>query len=518
MWKMDDAETWQRRKNSLTLAIHETANLAEKLNEARGEAIERLLGIPGEQIGELMLVDWDDWPENLKEALPKKDMYQLIYEGFQVERSQALLEALAKFFDEAFTFFLDGFYLHEETTLVESRDFPKRFVVRSLLDQVSFDLDILQQTIHQRQRNIDDHCTQQGRTLFMADRLAALALEPAIRAGYVPRSTFAVTYLNRRIEARLVPYSNTLLIGVAFSTMQLEGMPTRDYLALPHEVGHHIFWNGMLPGTTRPISEAVADRARKAKIYRRNWRMKWVEEIFADTYALLVAGPVSVLDFQDMLDDDVPTHFTRDTNKHPIPELRPLILSRILRQITDDQDQVLYQRAPDKLDQNWRQHLDKDPAEASYLLRRRYKKVGKQIIDDLDHLIEIILDILKDVRPGMAENLPWSLELEDEQTLGDLYEQFRTLAYRDEETAYFNLLEKMLDESLKEPALEALENGGGQDGVPNKVLRELPAFYRRLYSLAQTKDEHEVSTRDWVQLVIFQGWSKEGPAGSTGHG
>ena len=410
MWKMDDKNVWTKRRESLDLVIDETIQRAEELVQKRNEQIEEIFEQKGvDDPFELLASDYEDWPEACKVSIPRTDVYQLLFEGVQLDKSVRLLRELKEFSQNAFDIFIESLYEDSAEGFGASERYPRRYVMRKLLDQVSIDIDCIQQTINQRQGVVSTNGasgyrgSQQGKTLYIADRLARLAMSPAIKGGYLPAGTAAITYLDRRIRSRLVPYHNTLLIGVAFSTMQLEGMPTRDYLAIPHEVGHLIYWNGMMPGTTKPVRREIIERAKAAKIYSRNWRMNWVEEIFSDVYALLVAGPVSVLDFQDMLDDDIPTHFSRDSSKHPIPELQPMILTHALHQITNDKNKALYKNSPEKLETNWVDNIKANPRRKKYKVRKRADKMtGARIIKDLDALIRIILDVLSEARPSKA--------------------------------------------------------------------------------------------------------------------
>jgi hypothetical protein len=537
MWKMDDKKVWTSRRESLDMVIDETIQRAESLVKQRQEQIEEIFANKGvDDPFDLLASDYEDWPAECKVSIPRTDVYQLLFEGVQLDKSVRLLRELKDFSENAFQFFLEALY-EDGGGFPPSKRFPRRFVMRKLLDQVSIDIDCIQQTIHQRQGVVqtDDETmyrgSQQGKTLYIADRLARLALAPAIKGGYLPAGTAAITYLDRRIRSRLVPYHNTLLIGVAFSTMQLEGMPTRDYLAIPHEVGHLIYWNGMMPGTTKPVRREVLDRAKAAKIYSRNWQMNWVEELFSDVYAMLVAGPVSVLDFQDMLDDDIPTHFSRDSDKHPIPELRPMILTRVLEQITDSKNKTIYKNSPDKLETNWVDHIKANPRRKKYKVRKSAAKMtGARIIKHLDTLIEIILDVLSEARPS-KESPSWTRDLAKTRKLGTLYNEFRTATFTDRKFSSSDLIQSLMADLEQDAVLDEIKDLEPGE-IPDDLLTKAPAFYRRMNEWVINMDSLDTSAGEldvakmqtdlteffetFIELVLFMGWSDEGTTNDPG--
>lgn len=43
------------------------------------------------------------------------------------------------------------------------------------------------------------------------------------------------------------------MIGVPYSCMSV----ARDHLALPHEIGHYVFWHGQVPGTGQALRQAL---------------------------------------------------------------------------------------------------------------------------------------------------------------------------------------------------------------------------------------------------------------------
>jgi hypothetical protein len=212
--------------------------------------------------------------------------------------------------------------------------------------------------------------------------------------------------------------------GISFAKV------SRDMLAIPHEVGHHLYREGQLqlPGGEKSISSYLQERFEEAKIWAWDWRNDWLEEIFADVYGLLVAGPVMALSFQDLLTDNLPSRFREDTGRHPIPALRPYIQTRILRRITDASGDPLYPSAPNLLDEEWEEKPiwnGAKPLKEDYKLHGVPNLVkGQQILDGLDEIIEIVLETLRRQGPPDADpNLtysgwqPWSTDVQDKVAL-----------------------------------------------------------------------------------------------------
>jgi hypothetical protein len=182
---------------------------------------------------------------------------------------------------------------------------------------------------------------------------------------------------------------------------------SRDLLAIPHEIGHHLFWKGQMPGKKRTIYKHMQKQLKRAQIRKWDWRRAWLEEIFADAFGCLVAGPVMALSFQELLTDNPPAQFKEDTGHHPIPALRPYIQTKILRAITDANGNPRYRLAPDRLDEKWEAWLaDQEWADARKPLQVKYELhgvphplPGQRVLEELDEIIKIVLRTLRGQRP-----------------------------------------------------------------------------------------------------------------------
>ena len=82
--------------------------------------------------------------------------------------------------------------------------------------------------------------------------------------------------------------------------------------------------------------DVAAEAPRRAPAGQPNWPewlAAWEEEIFADVYAALVAGPVAGLSVQAMLMDGLPAALTSDDGDHPLGALRPAAYTAALRKL-----------------------------------------------------------------------------------------------------------------------------------------------------------------------------------------
>jgi hypothetical protein len=327
------------------------------------------------------------------------------FEDGQLRACLEALRALRHFGDAAFGFFDHGFRFGY---LKRSKAYSYRYVLRTILDQMSVDLNLLQKAIFQRRRvgqGETPERTAQAKTLALADRLAFHALKPAVEQG-VMRKGSVVTHLAKQFDIRVVPFYDIVLIGIPYTTFSDDGAPTPDFLAILHEVGHYLFERGRVPGTDSYIDvflrRALLDGNGGWGLAEDDWRVRWLEELFADAYGSFVAGPVNVLSLQERLKDNRPSTLWQDTGEHPIPVLRPLIQTRILRRITDDLGEPLYTEAPERLDQEWLRWIgDPDLLAQVYHLRGMDTQIsGQAILQALDGIIDLMLDTLsrQDIR------------------------------------------------------------------------------------------------------------------------
>ena len=514
---MDNPQDWQDRMDSLKIAAAETAELMLPVLESHAINIASVFGVQdvpdaddnpfkvaqtklvNQTPGAFLELAAENRPDAVPEALrefDKRDFYQLVKETLQLIYAVDLLLALAKFADEGFTFFKEGYYTKKN--LPVSPDVPPRTIMRTLVNQVSFDVSVIQHAINQRRRQEDGQAMLQGCTLAMSDTLANWVMSVAVEAGYIPENTRVITYLAKSIRARLVPYSHALLISIPYSALHAGNQLSRINLAIPHEIGHHLYWNGVHTESNSSMRDHLLKKADEAGIKTGDWRLNWLEEIFADAHALALFGPAVVLDFQDMLDDDMSDHFREDTDKHPIPEIRPFIQTNILRRFTDETGLVLYDSECKKLDDNWSGWIKTHPLKASYpLIGQSQPMLGQAILDDLAPLITVVLDTLSDILPDEK----YYTGMDGSNDLSALFTEFQSSELPDDDLELVNLF--LAGDSTDEQTEAFLERDS-----------EI-SFWEHVATVTSKKKE-EIKTAEWMQLLRSHGWSSEGPMGDGG--
>jgi len=157
-----------------------------------------------------------------------------------------------------------------------------------------------------------------------------------------------VLYFEKIGKAKRFPFGSTYLIGIPL----IDGY-REDWMAIPHELGHHIFWNSrfsdldttLLPARgTNFLAEEVTASVEKltpkltGKTPEQNARVKehvrkilddWTEEIFADVVGTRISGMDFVSAAPGRVLRRVETGRKRELfisdGEHPIPYLLPYI-------------------------------------------------------------------------------------------------------------------------------------------------------------------------------------------------
>lgn len=262
------------------------------------------------------------------------------------------LRTLAAFARQQFAFLRAG--LAPGSPFEGDDRYPLDFLLEATARQVSFDLDVLLRAIVHRD---ETSSTPAGRaTLALADRLAIDAIEPAVRHGLVER-TVLLTYFQKSPTIRLIPYAPLAVIGLDFSAT---GDPAR-LLAIAHETGHHVYRQITVnyTGNLDAQIEAAAAPAPDAGSWPA-WLLAWQEEIFADIYSALIAGPVAALGLQEIIQTGMRASLVIDDGDHPLDALRPEILHATLRAMATQGPAARRKQleaAADLLDSRWQEIL-----------------------------------------------------------------------------------------------------------------------------------------------------------------
>ena len=386
-------------------------------------------------------------------------------------------------------------------------DAPLIHVNADLMAKCTTDLRLAQQAVHQRQRLQQNNqsttkITWEGHMLFLADLMAYECVTPLKDAGLLPTNTAVVTYFQQATEIRLIPYYNILLIGLPSWVQNLYHWPPPAFLVIPHEVGHSLFRFGVVNRPGQPRVHAVLEQAlAQQQIAPTDWRARWLEELFADAFGCLRAGPASILGLQEYLATGVPAHFIEPTPHHPTAALRPLIQTEMLR-IMDARNIRSYKHAPDLLDSHWQQFLTNN---GGALRTQNIRTVdfslpgqnatlsGQEVLTQVRPILELIFNLFDELFPGDHAPTHWQSWSEDVapgggdilQKLGELQKQYQQFYHK--ESVY----------TVQPPAVGAYQ--------PSSLHTQIEEITDTL-----TRQPADLSLGKWQQIYNIAGWTDEG--------
>ena len=412
----------------------------------------------------------------------------------------ALCECLHTFAERYFNFFYRGFTSDSNFCLEPSRRYPEEYALRMVLAQISHDISLLQRIQPQRAAS-----ERERQVLEKADTLAYQALLPAIKQGLLPNTT-VITYFQKSINIRLIPYAPVALIGIPYTAID----NLRDLLAIPHEVGHHVYRQGA-------IQRGAYKGSRFALLLTNRypaqpaWLTAWLEEIFADVYGCLVAGPASALSMQDLLIDNAPTHFLADDGDHPVAALRPHIYTRVLNRLR------YFDNATEMLETRWSAWLANNGNPREFIpngmieaisLRETVKTIEDDIINKLlsEHLSKL------GPQNGNVDGM-WSSDLNQGDAMETLYTQFE--AWAEKQNAPAPSLEKFTNAANEswvrvppraaDDDIQANERKLGATDLWNEVI------FDAAEKAFETGQPLKMQPGVWKLLLRTYGWTTEGP-------
>lgn len=267
----------------------------------------------------------------------------------EARRRTALLglHCLAAFATKQFHLFEKGF---AGGMLQADAAVPVEYVLEATARQVGFDIDVLLRTMGQREASISTVAMRE--TLELADKLAADALAGAVRNRLV-EETAVLTYFQKTPTIRLLPYVPLALIGIDLTAIH----DRTRLLAIAHEVGHHVYRQLTTNHGVEP-QRKVEKRALAPDQFPA-WLQAWTEEVFADIYSVLVAGPIAGISVQAMLMGELPGVLLQDDADHPLPALRPEIAVAVLRKLAGESKHGSGRlaQAADLQQQQWQAYL-----------------------------------------------------------------------------------------------------------------------------------------------------------------
>jgi hypothetical protein len=282
-----------------------------------------------------------------------------------------LAQCLQEFAGAQFNYFFDGFN-RADNPLSISYEFPPKHVITVTLQQISYDLEAIKWAVEQRLHGGNNVLE----ALQIGDKLAWEAMQPALNSFDLGENVSVVTYFQKFAEIRMIPYASVALIGLPITCIRPEGgeMVTRDYLATPHEIGHYVYWHAKMRATGKLLYQHLAEQVEGI-----SFATEWLEEVFADVYGCLVAGPVIAQSFQDLQLRIRQEKFFTDDGEHPTPYIRPDIYTKVLqKRFGPGWANRLEQRWEDKR----QERLEKDNSGEPVVPPIRYKRPKQSKVED----------------------------------------------------------------------------------------------------------------------------------------
>lgn len=467
---------------------------------------------------------------------------------------RGLLDRLKEFASKQFAFFYDGFignqkysfgdvdqieYLNPQFQWLRSDYSIGDFILSEIFDRATFDLQVIDQAIDQRfmavttfdwdkiekwQKQGIDQVLSIHRTINTADELAIGAMLLFSTSLRVDRFATAITYQRSSATLRVIPYADVALIGLPISTLGND----EDILAIPHEVGHFLYWNG---------EKQVGDKT----LTLRNWLKQelspehidhpWLEEIVADVVSCIIGGPITTYSLMRHLQKAVGKSFLYDDGEHPIPAIRPYVCLRIL-----DKKLMTPQKVDiaAKLRNTWEEILAKRKIDLENVAPVSHRQNGEDVNSttlskliaedgDLYKLVDRLCELI-DVDNVQNSLLWYSDELDYSQVTTDFIQRVREKAQSSLRTSIMNAVnnsKKHINPSLEinnpktfwSDYIEELFVGHDSSAAISEVLQDYldNAQAVNVVNVIESVDlPKEIPANEWLTIFDAGGWTTGG--------
>jgi len=434
----------------------------------------------------------------------------------RVATLHALTQCLKAFAEKQVNFFIHGFSQDKlKSGTKECQQFPPEAVMAIIFDQISFDISIIERAAEQRIGCYQQYQINPDNLVYKAlnigDHLAYEALQQAQTAHLLREQTTVVTYLHKSPLVRVIPYAPVVLVGIPHTCIGI----SRDFLAIPHEVGHYVYRHGRFKKNGQQIIGKFPVAILPSGL--NTWAEVWFEEVFADVFGALVAGPVIGIDFQDLQMTSKTGGFYTDDDEHPTPILRPHIYNNVINLSASEWS--------GKLVENWKAYLQtRDNFLPSELrvkktgrIKRKFKRKNGHKFD-VDEAISTSpadvpdkptkpLDIAVDcIRSQLLVEMSaqsWPANLappKENEKAQDLYTKFENF-----------IGDLQPNKNIPELSLDANQNiKVGEHKTQRKAGATL--FPNRVDSIRSDLDNlKEISCQEWLSVLAAAGWATRGP-------
>lgn len=437
------------------------------------------------------------------------------YESFTLEDSSrrentlfTLLIQLRKFAEGQFHFFHDGFYTKRFVDLApipDQRDFAlpqyitghpiEAHVLHNTLHQIAEDIVVIQRASEQRmiaeigaaqpvpRGNIITPLVNADKVALNALRMVEDYLKAPQETAFGNQKQTVLTYFRRSANVRVIPYAPVAMIGIPITAVGIDqGIGViEDLLAIPHEMAHHLYWNGWADSGQR-IYAALASHVIDNPVSH------WLEEIFADVVGCLIAGPAAARSFIELQLTEIAAEFHHTDDPHPTPALRPLIYAYTLEQMGATVSAAAIREV-------WQSQLE-----------QRMAFVNRELLFASYQIVDAVLSIIDQNR--MSSWLRWS----EDGAYDELYANFAERIP--------SLMSGVRDEDLDPDDLN-IQSGWHERVVELAGQPELSALPERWARATGAEEGAEsnaiaVAAAAWLSVYDAGGWITAGPQGGNG--
>jgi hypothetical protein len=392
-----------------------------------------------------------------------------------------LLDGLRNFVNEQYDYF---------KTAPVPTDYTTEFALSVILSRAAKDLEAIERIIYQR----DLHNNLVDEALNKAEQYTTSALTPAISPFFNNQRVRPLTYLQKASSIRVIPYANVAMIGVPYTCVNVlmkNSSVSRDFLAVPHEVGHYVYWHGQT--VYQGVSKLHLFNAVRKSLDQfgelPNWARNWTQEIFADVYGARIAGPLIALDFQELeLENRSNADLMHDDADHPLPALRPIIYTKVLERLGEEPWVTT-------LEQRWSNELSNRNVGDAFLPRGE-KKTKKRADAEfqVDKIVEVVYKLLSEI--NTIEK--WSPKDVVPNNCEDLFKKFES---------------GECDPALLQPVHEMPGCATHGFNEMKQALLDESKFAEK----EEGEDSGQKETREWLALLRAGGWTT-GPGDTDPHG
>lgn len=421
-----------------------------------------------------------------------------------------LLKCLRSFGGGQFDYFLDGLRPPPSSGSLGSREFessvefPVPSVLERILRQIAHDLEAFQRIADQRSM-----LTPLGLKALKRGDLFATSLLDKVKGLLrtapgegVPDQWSVITYFEKVVNVRVIPYANIVLLGMPMSCLDAP----RDYLAIPHELGHIVYWRRTIPSARLKVNRTFLDKTKaEFKPY-----LGWQEELFADVMGARLTGPVMALDFQELENGRIGSDFLKTDDDHAMPVIRPLIYAKVAYEwgATDIANELVT-----RWQERVQAHVDEWTAKNTLTAEQKIfvdlmKNTKDAALDPSQPLDNIILQILGEI-PGVEDD--WTGNLAS-------FKSALVANTSDPYAAFIDKIKAFDEEPLTELNVDGFEPKylweawlNQEFGIPQGVgILTAPVPAGELKDLGVKPDNK------WIQQWFAAGWTTEGPGSDPG--